>query len=173
DSGFYKIAFSGDSLGYIALYSGVILKTTDFGKSWLKNDTFFDQFYFFASAINPAGQAFFGTSAGYILGEEPVVGINDRGITSDFTMHQNYPNPFNPSTIIRYEIKNAGNVQLKVFDVLGREVSELVNEFQTAGKYNVEFTMDKTLHKALSSGVYIVQLRSGNFVQIKKAALIK
>lgn len=173
DSGFYKIAFSGDSLGYIALYSGVILKTTDFGISWSKNDTFLDQYFFFSASINPKGQAFFGTSAGYILGEEPVVGINDEKLNLDFIMYQNYPNPFNPSTLIRYELKEAGNVQLKVFDLLGREVAELVNEFQVSGKYNVEFNTEKTAHKTLSTGIYFVQLRSGNFVQIKKASLIK
>ena len=173
DSGFYKIAFSGDSLGYIALYSGDIIKTTDFGSTWRKNSTFFDQYFFFAAAINPTGQAFFGTSAGYILVEEPIVGIDDEKFKIDFILNQNYPNPFNPTTIIRYEIKNAGNVQLKVFDVLGREVAELINEFQISGKYNVEFNIEKTLHKTLSSGIYIIQLRSGNMVQIKKASLIK
>ena len=174
DSGFYKIAFSGDSLGYIALYSGVILKTTDMGTTWSKNETFYDQYSYFAASISPQGKAFFGTSNGYILGEEPpIVGINERELNLEFSMHQNYPNPFNPSTLIHYELKNPGNVQLKVFDMLGREVVELVNEFQTSGKYTVEFDVKKTVDKNLSSGVYIVQLRSNNQVQIIKASLIK
>lgn len=173
DSGFYKIAFSGDTLGYIALYSGDIIKTTDFGVTWSKNSAYFDQYYFFAAGINPAGQAFFGTSSGFILGEEPVVGINDEKFKLDFTLNQNYPNPFNPSTQISYELSNPGIVQLKIFDVLGREVAELVNGYQSAGKHKVEFNAEKSVRKLYSSGVYFVQLRQGNQIQIKKASLIK
>jgi len=173
DSGFYKIAFSGDSLGYIALYSGDIIKTTDFGATWTKNSTFFDQYSFFSAAINPNGQAFFGTSAGYILGEEPVVGIEDEQFHRDFTLHQNYPNPFNPSTQIRYELANPGIVQLKIFDVLGREVAELVNEYKSTGNYTVEFSAQNSPYKLLASGIYLVQLRSNDLVHVIKISLIK
>lgn len=173
DSGFYKIAFSGDSLGYIALYNGDIIKTTDFGSSWTKNSTFFDQYFFFAAAISPAGQAFFGTSAGYILGEEPVVGMDDEQFHRDFTLHQNYPNPFNPSTQIRYKVAKPGIVQLKIFDLLGREVAELVNEYKSAGKYTIEFNAHNSMYKSLASGIYLVQLRSSDLVQVIKISLIK
>lgn len=173
DSGFYKIAFSGDSLGYIALYGGDIIKTTDFGVTWTKNSTFFDQYFFFSAAINPNGQAFFGTSAGYILGEEPVVGIEEEQFHRDFTLHQNYPNPFNPSTQIRYELANSGIVQLKIFDVLGREIAELVNEYKSAGRYTIEFNAQDSPYKLLASGIYLVQLRSNDLVHIIKISLIK
>lgn len=172
-TGFYKIASSGDSLGYIALYDGTIIKTTNVGVSWARNDTFFDQYSFFAASINSTGQLFLGTSNGYIFGEEQVVGINERNVVFDFSLRQNFPNPFNPSTQIQYQLKNAGFVQVKVFDILGNEVAELINDFQTAGKHVVEFNAEKLGHTSLSSGIYLIQLRSGNFIQVIKASFIK
>ncbi|MFZ1520491.1 MAG: T9SS type A sorting domain-containing protein, partial [Ignavibacteriaceae bacterium] len=89
---------------------------------------------------------------------------------TDFTLQQNYPNPFNPSTIISYQLPVAGNVSLKVFDVLGREVATLVDEYRDAGSYNVQFTMNNV---QLSSGIYFYQLKAGEFVETKKMLLIK
>jgi len=173
DSGFYKIAFSGDSLGYVSLYNGTILKTTDFGVSWTKNETYLDQYSFFSAAINKTGQAFFGTSNGYILGEEPPLEMNDGVSKYDFVLRQNYPNPFNPSTIINYEISSGGFVQLKIFDILGREVANLVQRYQSAGKYQIDFNLAASAQKNLSSGTYLIQLQCGNQIQTKKALLIK
>ncbi|MBC8043115.1 MAG: T9SS type A sorting domain-containing protein [Rhizobacter sp.] len=85
-----------------------------------------------------------------------------------FELSQNYPNPFNPATTIRYQLPSAGDVKLKVYDVLGREVASLVNERQKAGSYAVSFNASK-----LSSGVYFYRLTTGNFVQTKKMLLIK
>ncbi len=85
-----------------------------------------------------------------------------------FGLSQNYPNPFNPSTNIGFRIAESGFVTLKIYDVLGREVSALVNEYKTAGKYKVEFNASN-----LPSGVYIYKLKTGNFVQTKKMILLK
>ena len=81
---------------------------------------------------------------------------------------QNYPNPFNPITTIQFQLPSAGNVTLKVFDVLGSEVSTLVNEYREAGSYDVEFNAS-----SLSSGVYYYQLTSGSFIQTHKMMLLK
>jgi hypothetical protein len=83
-------------------------------------------------------------------------------------LDQNYPNPFNPSTSISYSLEKDGFVTLKVFDMLGREVAELVNENQYAGNYTIEFNAIN-----LPSGIYIYQLQSGIFNDIKKMLLIK
>ncbi len=87
-----------------------------------------------------------------------------------FILNQNYPNPFNPSTVINYQLPVSGYVTLKVYDVLGREIKTLVNEFQNAGIYNSQFS---TLNSQFASGLYFYALRIGNFVQTKKMILTK
>jgi hypothetical protein len=91
-------------------------------------------------------------------------------LPSEYKLNQNYPNPFNPSTIISYQLPLAGYVTLKVFDVLGNEVSVLVDEFQNAGNYNSQFSI---LNSKLSSGLYFYKLQSGNFISTKKMILMK
>ncbi len=86
----------------------------------------------------------------------------------EFSLEQNYPNPFNPSTNIKYSIPADGNVTLKVYDVLGNEVSTLVNEFQQAGTFDVTFT-----GSSLASGVYYYQLTTGDLTATKKLMLTK
>ena len=90
------------------------------------------------------------------------------GLPQDFKLSQNYPNPFNPSTKIEYSIPEVSLVQLKVYDVLGNEVSTLVNQEQPAGTYRVDFS-----GVGLSSGLYIAQLTAGNSVHTIKMSLLK
>ena len=80
----------------------------------------------------------------------------------------NYPNPFNPTTNIEFTLPEQSRVSLKVFDLLGREVADLVNEVKSAGEYSVNFDASE-----LSSGVYIYQLQVGNQVYSKRMTLIK
>ncbi len=99
-----------------------------------------------------------------------VTSIDDQlnQIPNSFSLNQNYPNPFNPATIINYSIPSTNKVTLKVYDVLGNELSVLVNETKEAGNYEVNFNASK-----LTSGVYFYTLTSGNFVQTKKMILVK
>ena len=97
----------------------------------------------------------------------------DQQFTKEFSLEQNYPNPFNPSTKISYSIPSVGNeyfrsVKLKVYDILGREVAELVNEQQKPGYYEVQFDASK-----LTSGVYFYKLQAGSFLQTKKMILLR
>jgi len=92
------------------------------------------------------------------------LGIGDK----DFVLHQNYPNPFNPTTVIKYSIPQQTFVSLKVYNILGKEVSVLVNEQKEAGVYEVEFNASN-----LSNGIYFYTLRAGNFVDTKKLILAK
>lgn len=89
-------------------------------------------------------------------------------IANNFSLEQNYPNPFNPSTVIKYSIADAGNVTLKIFDLLGREAAQLVNKYHERGNFSVNFDASK-----LSAGVYIYSLSSGRSSQSKKLMLIK
>ena len=89
-------------------------------------------------------------------------------VPSGFTLNQNYPNPFNPSTMISYSIPRNSFVHLKVFDILGNDVAELVNEQKPAGSYEVKFDA-----ASLPSGVYFYQLTAGEFIQTKKMILLK
>ena len=89
-------------------------------------------------------------------------------LPTSYAMEQNYPNPFNPSTVINYQLPQAGFVTLKVYDILGNEVKTLVNEFKSAGKYSTNFGASN-----LASGIYIYQLKSGSYISIKKMILAK
>lgn len=91
-------------------------------------------------------------------------------IPTKFDLMQNYPNPFNPSTVISWQIIEASHVTLKVFDMLGREIATLVDEYKQPGVYNSQFN---TQHSQLSSGVYYYTLQAGNLLQTKKMMLVK
>lgn len=96
-------------------------------------------------------------------------GVNDKAIEpNSFIVFQNYPNPFNPSTLISYHLPKAGDVSVKVFDVMGRMVTELVNQNQTAGLHTVNFNAAN-----LSSGVYYYTVKSGSYTDTKKLLLMK
>ena len=85
-----------------------------------------------------------------------------------YALEQNYPNPFNPSTKIVYQLPKSGLVQLKVYDLLGRELAVLVNEVKSEGEYSVNFDASN-----LPSGVYIYSLQANNFIQNHKMTLLK
>lgn len=93
---------------------------------------------------------------------------NSTEIVYDYELSQNYPNPFNPTTSINYQIKEKGFVSLKVFDMLGREVANLVNETQDEGQYSVVFDASN-----LPSGVYVYSLKVNDFIQNNKMTLLK
>jgi hypothetical protein len=86
----------------------------------------------------------------------------------EFYLSQNYPNPFNPNTIIEFEIPNRQMVRLKVFDLLGNEIQELLNEVKDSGQYKIEF---KTTN--LTSGIYMYRLQTEEFIVMKKMILLR
>jgi len=99
----------------------------------------------------------------------PVAGVEDEIFSpGQFQLAQNYPNPFNPSTTIEYQVAETGNVSLKVYNVLGTEVAELVNKRQSPGIYQVEFNAGK-----FSSGVYFYKISANNFTETKKMILLR
>jgi len=87
---------------------------------------------------------------------------------NEFKLEQNYPNPFNPSTSIQYAIGSRQFVTIKVYDILGNDITTLVNDSRDAGIYNSQFTMHD-----LASGIYFYRLQAGDFVQSKKMILLR
>lgn len=92
----------------------------------------------------------------------------NNNVNLKYQISQNYPNPFNPTTTIKYQIPQTSSVSIKIFDILGNEVVELVNETQEAGFQAVEFNASN-----LSGGVYFYKMQTDNFVDVKKFVLIK
>jgi hypothetical protein len=130
-------------------------------------------------------QNFYENNFGY-----PIVSIEDEmPLVSEFKLEQNYPNPFNPSTKIRFVISNEVRnpkdfssqtprndnslVTLKVYDVLGNEITKLVNEELSPGEYEVTFDSHSDEGQNLSSGIYFYTLRVGSFLQSKKMIILK
>lgn len=99
-----------------------------------------------------------------------MVGVENtrNNIPAKYTLSQNYPNPFNPSTVISYALPKAGNVKITVYDVLGREVQTLVNEYKPAGTYEITFD-----GSSLSSEFYFYRITTEGFSDVKKMVLIK
>ena len=106
-------------------------------------------------------------------------GFEDSHFPFEYKLEQNYPNPFNPETLIRFKLPANSNVQLKVYDILGREVTTLIDKELAQGKYEVTFSAKGENAYTLTSGIYFYQLRVGsttssgkNFIQTKKMILI-
>ncbi len=96
------------------------------------------------------------------------VSDQDHFVPKEFKLYQNYPNPFNPNTVISWQLPVSSQVSLKIYDILGREVTTLVNEERPAGNYEVKFDAS-----GLASGPYIYQLRADSFIDSKILLLIK
>jgi len=95
-------------------------------------------------------------------------GSNESKIPKVFKLYNNYPNPFNPATKIKFDLPSNCNVKLKIFDITGKEVANLINEELKAGTYEYQFNAVN-----LSSGVYFYRIETGNFSDIKRMMLIK
>lgn len=93
---------------------------------------------------------------------------DDSKLPKEFVLFQNYPNPFNPSTTIEYSILHSGFVSLKIFDILGNEVVDLINEEKSAGRHVVEFSAAE-----LPSGLYYYRLEAAGYSETKKMLLLK
>lgn len=104
-----------------------------------------------------------------VFGVTTIIGIKQiSSVIKEFSLAQNYPNPFNPTTKIQFSIPKTDFVILKIYDIVGRQVKVLVNEYLSQGEYEYEFDA-----KNLSSGMYYYSLSSGENVAVKKMVLVK
>ena len=149
---------------------GNIFYSSDTGANWKQINSGFKNSGIYSLFIK-GDRIFAGIDGGiYWRSISEITGINENNekVPNQYLLNQNYPNPFNPITTISYQIPKSGLVSLKVYDILGREVTVLVNEEKTFGKYEVEFNGRK-----LSSGIYFCRLQTGDYSLVKKMVLIK
>jgi hypothetical protein len=104
-----------------------------------------------------------------------VLAVKKSDVTSptSFTLKQNYPNPFNPSTSIDFELRNNGNVEVKVFDINGKLVNTLYNGYLNSGSYGFTWNGKSYDGNMVSGGVYLYSVSNGNDVSVRKMSLIK
>lgn len=183
----HGIGFINANTGWIGGDYNPTYGTTDGGQTWFNANI--GQFIF--------GFQFFGDTLGFACGKyvykyektSSIVQTNSE-TPGEFRLLQNYPNPFNPGTVIRFEINTPGHVLLRVFDVLGREVADLVNEYLRQGSYETFFDASMAGGQAsnLVSGIYLYQIvvnpsglrntsadriSEAGFTDVKKMLLIK
>jgi hypothetical protein len=101
------------------------------------------------------------------------VSQNINKIPNIYQLNQNYPNPFNPSTKIEFHISNQENIKIKIFDINGRLIRNILDENRNAGNYSIEWNGKNDAGELVSSGTYFYQLQAGDFVQTKKLIYLK
>ncbi len=170
------IYFTDNNNGYIPIinlstFAGKIYKTTNSGTTWLlqQNLSGYAESIFFINqntgfACGGGDKIWKTTNAGGPIGIQPI----SSEIPNTFLLYQNYPNPFNPATKIRFDIPKSGNVNISVFDVLGRKVAVIVDQQLTPGTYETDFDAGN-----LSSGIYFYKFISENYSETRKLVLVK
>ncbi|MDZ4712689.1 MAG: T9SS type A sorting domain-containing protein [bacterium] len=94
--------------------------------------------------------------------------ILDPSLPTEYSLYQNYPNPFNPETNIKFDLPEDNFVTIKVYDILGKELFTLLNDFRNAGRYSINFNGSN-----FASGIYYYKIKAGEFESIKKMILLK
>jgi hypothetical protein len=152
------------------------------GKTYYMNDVYNDTSYAvnfsggsltFSTSLKPYGTGIYILTDSIVKMKYPsLTDVEGQKLSEvmplTYSMEQNYPNPFNPNTAIRFAIPTTGLTTLSVFDLLGREVAKIVREQMAAGTYTMDWNAGN-----LPSGVYFITLRSGSFVQTKRAMLLR
>jgi photosystem II stability/assembly factor-like uncharacterized protein len=166
---YFEDILHGWAVGRDTAFNGVILETFDGGNEWSVQ---------VEGLVAPLNGLDFKDGSGWAVGDnglvlkiDGVTGVKENPVAispNTFSLSQNYPNPFNPTTKIKYTISQQSYVTLKVYDVLGNEVTTLVNEEKPAGIYELTWSTEN-----LSSGVYFYQLHAQNFSETKKMILLR
>jgi hypothetical protein len=168
----YTVCFSDANNGTLVGAIGTILHTTNGGENWVSQPG--------GTTYNINGVSFTDANTGTAVGSYGIIlRTTNGGLTfveeellnqmpSKFLLSQNYPNPFNPVTKIKYTVPQLSIVTIKVFDILGNEIEVLINEEKPAGIYEIKWNAAN-----LSSGVYLYQLRAGNFIKTNKMILLR
>ncbi len=172
----YCSVFKNDSIGYAGGEFGKIFKTTDGGKNWLRLNNGSDQRFW-------SSLWFYDNNTGWGVGGNTRISFTESGgitnvnnfsenMQENFILNQNFPNPFNNSTTIEFVLKKDGHYKIEIYNVLGKKVDVILDEYKAIGSYKVNYNA-----KNLSSGVYLYVLSDSenfsNFSLRKKLILIK
>jgi photosystem II stability/assembly factor-like uncharacterized protein len=170
----WDVYFANDNVGWIVGDDGFVAKTTDGGNNWTRQDVPAEarvSLYRIrpsnkdvAWIVGVQGTVLRTENGGLLLSVQPVI----SRVPSSLHLSQNYPNPFNPSTTIEFALPKSAFVTLRVHDLLGRQVGELVNEKLTPGTYKTQWNAS-----GLASGVYFYRLTAGEYVETKKLLLLR
>jgi hypothetical protein len=167
---YFKDANTGCAVGMDTSYYGFIMVTEDGGEHWDKVAE---------NLPAPLRSVYFEYNFGWAVGDMGLVLRTENGITwiddegnnvskMDFHLFQNYPNPFNPVTVISWQLAVDSYVDLSIYNLLGQKICALVSKKQEAGNHQVEWKAS-----GLSSGIYLYQLKTDYYVQVKKMILMK
>jgi photosystem II stability/assembly factor-like uncharacterized protein len=165
----YKcLFFLNEQTGFIGGI-GIIRKTTNSGINWI-NNLVNGNIYMIKFTDASSGYAASDNGIVYKTTNGGITAIQktNESIPGKYNLYQNYPNPFNPETDFKFDISKAGNVLLNVFDVNGRKITALVDEYLNPGTYNIRWNA-----AGLSSGVYFYILKTESFTEMRKALLLK
>ena len=99
--------------------------------------------------------------------------INIENVPEEFALHQNYPNPFNPVTTINYDLPLQSYVRIVIYDLLGRQIKELINQNIDAGYHSILWNTKNDLDNSVSPGIYFYQIQTKDFVKTRKMVLLK
>jgi photosystem II stability/assembly factor-like uncharacterized protein len=167
-----KICFLSTDTGWIIGNNGLILKTNDQGLNWFQQYSGVSENLLDINCLNSHDCWITGTN-GVILhttdgGGGPFTGITNNQIPSGYSIFQNYPNPFNTVTNIKFDIPKRSNVKISIYDILGKEITVLVNEELNPGTFEVNWDASN-----FPSGVYFYKIETEEFSESKKMVLIK
>ncbi len=164
-----KIHYQETELDTIQEANLALFESNDNGSTWVKKGGTVD---IVNNNVSLAGVNSFALWA--LNDKDYPTSIDNESVQPNyFLLKQNYPNPFNPSTVIQYQLTENSFVTLKIYNVLGKEVEALVNDFQNAGQYTVKFSTEQLGQNTISSGIYFYRLEAGNFNSVKKMILIR
>ena len=156
---------------------GILIASSDGGTTFSDlSDTTVFQNNMVDFTVDPGGNMWgISPSASAIYSTKNLTGIEAIGasIPESYELIQNYPNPFNPTTTISWKMMNRGKVEIRIFDVLGKEVKSLVNETRDAGTYKITWDGKNNNGMSVSTGIYYYMLKANNFTDVKKMMMLK
>ena len=163
-----------DSAGYIFAVndSSGIFHSTDNGNNWTPVNSGLSNIHTYSIAVSPTGYMFVGAGDGlvYRSSHSTITAVTRAEITlpQTFLLNQNYPNPFNPSTTISFSLPRQEFATLKIFDLMGREITTLISKNLAAGNYSLKWDAVNQ-----PSGVYFYRLQAGQYSETRKLLLLK